>query len=176
MCLWPLVVRLYARYVLKGSSTWLKWAYPICGWSQAARLYQQLADMNARNSASVFHSNSVVCSHHVYKRIRSPFIGETLSLEWKPGNTCDQCTVCVKRGPDIFGHVPREISCIMSQFLAYNGNASCYRKSKFGVGLEVPCVCKFTGGGGLWRGWNQIEKKTFFHIKFMLVLIFLILL
>ena len=119
--------------------------------------------MNARNSASVFHSNSVVCSHHVYKRIWSPFIGETLSLEWKPGNTCDQCTVCVKRGPDIFGHVPREISCIMSQFLAYNGNASCYRKSKFGVGLEVPCVCKFGGGGGGGGGGGetQIKKKLF---------------
>lgn len=35
---------------------------------------QHLADMNAGNSSSMFHSNSVVRSHNVYKRIGVPLL------------------------------------------------------------------------------------------------------
>ena len=49
---------------------------------------------------------SLVHGHHVYKEVRSPVVGELLSVFQEPNNPNDGRAVAVFRDGRIVGHVP----------------------------------------------------------------------
>ena len=55
-----------------------------------------MAATSTRTSAATrktFQKNSDITGHHVYKYVRTPFIGESLSVEQEEGNNSDKYTV-----------------------------------------------------------------------------------
>lgn len=96
---------------------------------------------------SSFEKESVVRGHHIYKIVWSPVIGEELPLSPEDSNEHDDHAVAVLKGGDVIGHIPRSISRIAWFFLQRGGSITCRitGKRKVGVGLEVPCVYRFSG-------------------------------
>ena len=96
---------------------------------------------------AIFCYESVIRGHHVYKRIWTPTIAEILSVNTDPTNRHDRFAIAVLKAGAIVGHVPREVNRIFHCFLMSGGKIMCEvtGKRKFGKGLEVPCVYKFTG-------------------------------
>ena len=94
---------------------------------------------------AVYFHESVIRGHHVYKSVWSPVLGEVLCLALEEGNEHDRFAVCVKRGEQIVGHVPRELSSKAWHFLRHGGQSTCEvtGRRKRGNGLEVPCTYRF---------------------------------
>ena len=95
----------------------------------------------------IYLYESVIRGHHVYKRIWTPTTGEILSVNSDPANRHDRFARAVLKVGAIVGHVPREVSRIFQFFLMSGGKIMCEvtGSRKYGKGLEVPCVYKFTG-------------------------------
>ena len=74
-------------------------------------------------------------------------VREELVVFPEDGNIHIQHAVAVIRGDEIVGHVPRELSRILYDFLKHSGEILCVisDRRKHGVGLEVPCVYKICG-------------------------------
>ena len=83
----------------------------------------------------------VVHGHHVYEVTWTPTVGEILSVRQEPGNDHDRHDVCIKRGAEIVGHVPRELSRMVWHFLVHGGQTTCEVTEK-----NLPCVgtCAYT--------------------------------
>ena len=100
---------------------------------------------------------SAVRGHHVYKSTWQPIIGEQLHIDREVGNPRDHFAVAVfKTCPNsgtrtIVGHVPREISCLLTHFLNHGGEIRCEvtdrrrRSPLVQGGLEVPCSLTLSG-------------------------------
>ena len=109
-----------------------------------------------RSSACLLRSLlTVICGHHVYKDIWTPYTGEILTCKEEPGNIHDLYAVAVRRqGDDItVGHVPQTISTVCCLFLK-RGYITCevtgprqYSNDLPQGGLEVPFHLTFTGTG-----------------------------
>ena len=54
--------------------------------------------------------DSFVTSHHIYKTIWTPYLGETLFVKMEESNLYDKYAVAVVRVGEIVGHVPRSMS------------------------------------------------------------------
>ena len=54
--------------------------------------------------------DSIVRMHHVYKTVWTSWLGEILTVIPEPENNHDRHAVCVKKGREIVGHVPCELS------------------------------------------------------------------
>ena len=80
--------------------------------------------MEAREDCQ-FVTDSVVRGHHVYKDRWIPTMDETLQCLREEGNREDRFAVGVYKGPDIVGHVPRNISTLCSVFLRRGGTIRC---------------------------------------------------
>ena len=52
-----------------------------------------------------------------YKDVWTPSVGKVLTVSREPGNGHNRYAVCVKRGGEIVGHVPRQFSHIVWYFL-----------------------------------------------------------
>lgn len=91
----------------------------------------------------------VIRGHHVYKRAWTPFVGEELPLQREPTNRHDAFAVAIKKGGNVVGRVPRELSCTFWTFIQNGGDISCEvtGQRKKGKGLEVPCLYKFKAEG-----------------------------
>ena len=65
--------------------------------------------------------------------------------------------VCVKRGDDIVGHIPRELPRDVSQFLRHGGRSTgeVIGRRKQENGLEVPCRYRFVAK---WRLFKKLES------------------
>ena len=99
-------------------------------------------------SISSFSFVSVIRGHHIYKSVWTPFLGEGLTIQREePRNRHDRFSVCVMKGHDVAGHVPREFSKTVRYFLRSGGQGSCTVSGprKNGKGLEVPCTYSFEG-------------------------------
>ena len=66
--------------------------------------------MSSTVEEAVCVHESVVRGHHIYKAVWNPIVGETHCLQLEEGNEHDCFAVCVKRGGETIGHVPRELS------------------------------------------------------------------
>lgn len=73
--------------------------------------------IRAINKEAVCLHDSVIRGHHIYKTMWTPVLGEVNYLEIEEGNEHDHFAVCVKRGNEIVGHVPRELSATVWHFL-----------------------------------------------------------
>ena len=59
----------------------------------------------------------------------------------EPENLHDRRAVCIKKGGVSFGHVPRELTAILVNFMDHGGAISCSVRGRpqQGKGLEFPC-------------------------------------
>ena len=108
-----------------------------------------IAVMASQGDVSFCSLDGVIRGHHIYKSVWTPFIGEGLVLKREePENIHDRYSVCVvKDGDAVVGHVPRELSKILWNFLRRGGQGTCEVTGprKHGKGLEVPCTYNFEG-------------------------------
>ena len=104
-----------------------------------------MASLDA-SDASTFSLESVVCGHHVYKRVWTPFIGEQLTLKHED-NANDWRAVSVIKIDAVVGHLPREVAKTVLFFLKRGDSGVCAitGRRKKGKGLELPCVYTFSG-------------------------------
>lgn len=95
--------------------------------------------------------NSFIRGYHAYKDEWTPVIGEELILRCELNNPKDDSAVSVIKDGQIVGHVPYNLSNIVTQFLRRTFNTGFaevtgqYVNRGAGYGLEVPCVYKFYG-------------------------------
>ena len=68
-------------------------------------------------------------------------IGEYLEVCREPDNLHDRRAVCIKKEGVIFGHVPRELTAILVNFMDHGDAISCRvrERPQQGKGLKVPC-------------------------------------
>ena len=102
--------------------------------------------VGADGSEAIFLYESVIRDHHIYKTIWPPTAAEILSVNFDPANRHDRFAIAVLKAGAIVGHVPREVSRIFF-FLMSGGKVMCEvtGRRKYGKGLEIPCIYKFTG-------------------------------
>ena len=108
-----------------------------------------------------YEEESVIRGHHIYKRIWTPRIGEQLTTEIDHNNLCDRYAVAVTKDDKIVGHVPRELARISYHYISHGGEITCEvtGKRKFGKGLEVPCVYRYSGSSRLIKKLKATLKK-----------------
>jgi len=69
--------------------------------------------------------DSVICGHHIYKDIWTPFTGEILGVEQEAHNTADRFAVAVVKDETVVGHVPCEVSRLVWYFIKHDGTITC---------------------------------------------------
>ena len=96
--------------------------------------------------------NTYVKSHHVYKDIWTPEIGESLDAQIEPNKPVDKYAVCIRK---VVGHLKKgATSRFAKQCFFLKGDP--YSKAKIktsgrrrnrgdGAGLKVPCKLKLVG-------------------------------
>ena len=95
--------------------------------------------------------SSYVRGYHEYKDIWSPFVGEMLRLTVEHTNPHDSFAVAVEKDGTAVGHIPKNISRIVSFFLKKDGNVGFCEVTGTkvnrgaGLGLEIPCVYRLYG-------------------------------
>ena len=95
---------------------------------------------------SSFEFRSFIRGYHNYKEIWTPTIGQVLVLRREPDNVVDRNAVAVVNDGDVVGHVPANLTVIISRFLSRemnNGFAEVVGDKVnrgAGYGLEIPCV------------------------------------
>ncbi len=94
-------------------------------------------------SVTQYSVYSVVCGHHIYKRIWHPVVGEKLQLIKDNGNRHDRYAVNIIKNEEAVGHIPKEIS--KSVWFGESAICEIIGHRKKGKGLEVPCKYTFTG-------------------------------
>ena len=103
------------------------------------------------NSLSVAEVQSYIRGYHVYMDVWTPSIGETLLLRREPENPNDKSAVAVVNDGEVVGHIPYNMSNIVSQFLRRDYNKAFTEVTgdkvnrSTGYGLEIPCIYKFYG-------------------------------
>ena len=117
----------------------------------------------------------VVRGHHIYRTIWTSTVGEILVVRQEPGKDHDRHAVCIKRGAEIVGHVPRELSRMVWHFPVHGGQETCVvtGRRQFGPGLEVSCTYKFTGSEKLVNRMQGLLKKaaSYFRASFTVLLL-----
>ena len=105
----------------------------------------------ATQTEETFSIVSVVRGHHVYKSVRTPLLGEHLSVRLETGNNHDKYAVSVVKHGGIGGNFPRELLQTVRHFILHGGHVTCEvtGKRKLGNGLEVA----------------QIHRKMFFVFR-----------
>ncbi len=67
--------------------------------------------MANQDTSDLVHTlDSVVCGHHVYKRIWTPNVGEQLQLRPEEDNERDPRAMAVLKHGIIVGHLPRKMA------------------------------------------------------------------
>lgn len=108
---------------------------------------------------SMFLYESVIRGHHVFKHVWNPRLGEILLVKREAGNHHDRHAVALlKADKTPVGHVRREFSQVFWHYLSHGGNIFCEvtGRTKYGKGLEVPCVYKFLGSERLVKKMKSI--------------------
>ena len=100
---------------------------------------------------AVVELNSFIRGYHAYKDVWDPFIGEKLVLRREPENVKDRSAVCVQKDGETVGHIPFNISNVVSHFLRREFNKGFAEVTGLkvnrgaGYGLEIPCIYRFYG-------------------------------
>ena len=84
---------------------------------------------DSTSDLAIYCKESVVCGHHVFKRIWTPVVGEVLTVAREAGNTEDRFAVVVTKDDMVVGHVPREFLKLCWHFLRYGGTIACIADS-----------------------------------------------
>ena len=95
--------------------------------------------------------NSYIRGYHAYQELWTPVVGENLLLRREPNNSVDPSAVAVLKEDQTVGHVPYNISAVLSHFLRREGNQGFAEVTGnkvnrgAGYGLEIPCNYKLYG-------------------------------
>ena len=94
--------------------------------------------MTARTEET-FSIVSVVRGHHVYKSVRTPLLGERLSVRPEIGNNHDKYAVSVVKRGGIVGNFHRELLRTVWHIILHGNHVTCEvtGKRKLGNGHEV---------------------------------------
>ena len=88
--------------------------------------------------------HSWITGHHVYKRVWTPVVGETLNCRRYRGNPVDPTAIGVFKGATLVGHVPREVKeellVALRQGSVITATITGPRENSRHRGLEVPVV------------------------------------
>ena len=79
----------------------------------------------ATQTEETFSIVGVVRGHHVYKSVRTPLLGERLSVRPKTGNNHDKYAVSVVKHGGIVGNLPRELLRTVWHFILHGGHVTC---------------------------------------------------
>ena len=79
----------------------------------------------ATQTEETFSIVSVVREHHIYKSMRTPLLGEHLSVHPETGNSHDKYAVSVVKRGGIVGNFPRELLQTMWHFILHGGHVTC---------------------------------------------------
>ena len=107
--------------------------------------------VHSHSRLSTAEFDSYIRGYHVYQVVWTPVVGEMLLLKREPTNAMDVSAVAVCKENDIVGHVPFNISSLISQFLRRDCNKGFAEVTGprvnrgAGYGLEIPCVFKLYG-------------------------------
>ena len=95
----------------------------------------------ATQTEEMFFIVSVLRGHHVSLSV------EHFPVRPETGNNHDKYVVSVVKHGRIVGHLPRELSRTVWDFILHGGHVTCEvtGKRKLGNGLEVPSIYKFIG-------------------------------
>ena len=102
-------------------------------------------------SFTVAEFNSFIRGYHAYRDIWIPVQGEVLILRREPTNEKDKSAVAIHKEGDVVGHVPYNISSLLSNFLKRECNKGFVEVTGSlvnrgaGYGLEVPCIYRLYG-------------------------------
>ena len=102
-------------------------------------------------SFTVAEFNSFIRGYHAYRDIWIPVQGEVLILRREPTNEKDKSAVAIHKEGDVVGHVPYNISSLLSNFLTREYNkgfvevTGCHVNRGAGYGLEVPYIYRLYG-------------------------------
>jgi len=101
-----------------------------------------------------FESDSSVCGYHVYQENWTPVIEEYLVCKREERNPQDRYAVAVKKGGNIVGHVPCNISTLCSLFIRRGSTILCvvsggcrYSRDLPQGGMEITYKYRFLGNG-----------------------------
>ena len=98
-------------------------------------------------SEAIFLYESLICGCYVYKSIWMSTPAEILSANTDPAKRHNHFAIAVLKAGPIAGQLPQKVNRMFHFFLMNGGKIMheviCRRK--FGKGLEVPRVHKFTG-------------------------------
>lgn len=100
---------------------------------------------------TVTEFNSFIRGYHAYKDIWIPVQGEVLILKREPNNVKDKSAVAIYKEGDVVGHVPYNISSLLSNFLKRECNQGFVEVTGnrvnrgAGYGVEVPCIYRLYG-------------------------------
>ena len=106
--------------------------------------------------------SSVIRSHHVYKTIWTPYVGEELLLAIEENNLFDRRAVAVLKNGEIVGHMPHELAQFSWFFLKRDSGsikAVVTGKRKKGLGLEVPCDYNYHGPQRMMKKLEKLLSK-----------------
>ena len=102
-------------------------------------------------SVEMLSTESFIRGYHAYMDIWTPVEDEMLRLIPEPTNSVDRNAVAVMKEGQIVGHVPFNLSPIISLFLRRDVNKAFARVTGgkvnrgAGYGLEIQCVYQFYG-------------------------------
>ena len=114
-------------------------------------------------TVSEFHS--FIRGYRAYKDIWTPAVGEVLVLKHEPDNVKEKSAVAVHKEGDVVGHVPYNISSLLSNFLKRDCNkgfvevTGSHVNHGAGYGLEVPCIYRLYGP----QPYTEKFKKLYDH-------------
>lgn len=95
---------------------------------------------------TVAEFNSFIRGYHAYKDIWIPVQGEVLILKCEPNNMKDKSAVAIYKEGDVVGHVPYNISSLLSNFLKRECNkgfvevTGSHVNRRAGYGVKVLCI------------------------------------
>lgn len=106
----------------------------------------------------VFEKNACIRGYHVYGSIWIPTEEEKLQTKQEFGNVMDRYAVALLKDDVVVGHVPREMSKTVWNFLKHGGSLYCEvtdskrRYSQVAGGLEIECKLVFSSRDPLLMG------------------------
>ena len=115
------------------------------------------------DSSGTFTFTAAIRGFHIYRHSWNPHIGQQLPTERETDNPEDRFAIAVVDTIDgsysTVGHIPRELSRILSHFMNHGGEITCevtgqrQRSPLTQGGLEIPCsICL--------RGKKKLVKKA----------------
>ena len=99
-----------------------------------------------------YEQDSCIRGYHIYQNIWNAEVDDHFVCEREPLNSSDRYVVAILKDDVVVGHLPRQLSQILSLFLFKNSTIDCvvicrrrYSSDLPQEGLKIPCKLIFNG-------------------------------